>query len=624
MKSDLRYLPDVDRLRAVAITSVVVYHMRPSLLPGGFLGVDLFFVISGFLVTRQFFTIPPTQNAFTTFLARRIKRIFPAVLVVVILVTIALVVIFPYPNRSYPVSAFAALTFWANIFFFRSVDYFDTSAVTQPLLHLWSLGIEEQFYLALPIVILSLRRFPAIRKLPLFLTLAGFSFLFFIVQSDSAAGFYLPHTRAWELLAGSTLATLNFIPPARTVNKPWISRVALLCLVILFLILTRAVSFDEFSQIYPSLFAVSIALAFICISQVRVQGSANTWDPVILLGKLSFSLYLWHYPIFVILRIYASSNTVLTLSLIPIFVLSVVTYKYIESPIRKLKIAEPRSVVSRGILTAILVGLVVFVVGKILLNPESPYDEPSQVMADLQKPAMGHGISLGTVTANQIEEIKSRRVVVVGDSFAEALTSEGGSVSRYSVLLRTDECSLVDYDSSLCEMTLPNLEQALRELNPKTVLIHFRWTDRSDYINALRTLVLAVQENVDRNRIVIVGSVPTWSEVQGLPLPYRVIRNWDDLTWLGSDGYLNQSSSRARLEIQADRELTHLAAQLNVQLILPRNQLCNKSGCLAVTRHDGRASATAWDYGHLTKAGVDSLWRLGLQDLVLAAVTDNR
>ena len=501
-----------------------------------------------------------------------------------------------------------------------SVNYFDTSATTQPLLHLWSLGIEEQFYLILPIIITILRRHAPKSKARILLASAVLSLLLFILQSDSAASFYLPHTRAWELLAGSILATTNLRPIARFTNQPWLPQVVLLGLATLFFLLAQTTSFEQFHQMYPSLFTVCIAMAFIMTSLVREPGQTATWDPLIMLGKLSFSLYLWHYPIFIILRIHASSDKVMAFSLIPIFALSIVTFKLIESPFRQLEFSKPDYVVIMGTTSAILVAFIVFFMGRSLLNLETPYDEPSQVMSDLRAPTGNGGVNLLTLKADQIANPSDKKVVIVGDSFAGALMPDASSLERYAILLSTAECSLIKVESESCQVLLLNLKDALRALRPKLVLIHFRWTDRADFTDALQAMTFAIQEVVASERIVFLGSVPTWSEVGGLPLPYRVIRNWGDLTWQGNNGYLNQLEDRARLEAQVDQTLESLATQMKVRLLLPRKQFCNESGCLAVTRYGERASSIAWDYGHLTSAGSEAIWELQIRELVLTTI----
>ena len=203
------YRADIDGLRAVAVSTVLLYHAFPAVLPGGFIGVDIFFVISGYLISGIILGAAAEQRfSLTEFYARRIRRIFPALSVV--LASVLAVGWFAlyaddYARLGEHVAAGAA--FLANIALWNESSYFDLAADLKPLLHLWSLGIEEQFYLAWPLVLVASARW---RRGPLTVTLltcaASFAMSVVTVRTDPTAAFYAPWTRFWELLAGAILA----------------------------------------------------------------------------------------------------------------------------------------------------------------------------------------------------------------------------------------------------------------------------------------------------------------------------------------------------------------------------------------------------------------------------------
>jgi len=207
--SSNRYRPDIDGLRAIAVMLVLNFHAFPAAMPGGFIGVDIFFVISGFLITgiiaRE---LDHGQFSLRAFYARRIRRIFPA-LIVVLCATLVLGWLWMLPAAYAQLSAdvVASAAFFPNIAMLWQSGYFDIESGKKPLLHLWSLGIEEQFYLLWPLILmLAARLRVSILATASVIALASFALNAALIGSDPVATFYLPFTRAWELLAGAILA----------------------------------------------------------------------------------------------------------------------------------------------------------------------------------------------------------------------------------------------------------------------------------------------------------------------------------------------------------------------------------------------------------------------------------
>ncbi|MEZ5488290.1 MAG: acyltransferase [Steroidobacteraceae bacterium] len=204
-----KYRPDVDGLRAIAVLSVLVYHAFPDLLPGGFVGVDIFFVISGFLISGIILTrIQAGTFTFADFYARRIRRIFPALAAVLVACLLAgWLILFPVDYERLGGHVLAGAAFVSNLVLWRESGYFDTSSELKPLLHLWSLGVEEQFYLIWPVLLVLAARFlHRILWAIVAVALLSFAANLLLVGSHASAAFYLPITRFWELMLGSMLA----------------------------------------------------------------------------------------------------------------------------------------------------------------------------------------------------------------------------------------------------------------------------------------------------------------------------------------------------------------------------------------------------------------------------------
>ena len=334
------YRPDIDGLRAVAIVSVVIFHAFPDMLPGGFVGVDIFFVISGFLISSIIFKeLDADTFSFANFYARRIKRIFPALLVV-----LSVCLLFGWLNllsdeyKQLGKHVASGSAFIANFVLKREAGYFDVSTDLKPLLHLWSLGIEEQFYIVWPLLLVIAHRFN-FKNLKAILLLAFVSFTLNVyrVNSNVTSAFYLPQTRFWELLIGSILAYLSLYK-----NKSSTSSVNNLKAIVGALLIILAISFIDKNKMFPGWWALLPTLgAFLLIS-----AGAKAWinryilanRATVFIGLISYPLYLWHWPILAFSRIIEPDELGLTLKLICVvssFILAWLTYTVIERYFRK-------------------------------------------------------------------------------------------------------------------------------------------------------------------------------------------------------------------------------------------------------------------------------------------------
>ncbi len=340
-----KYRADIDGLRAVAILSVVGYHAFPGWVKGGFIGVDIFFVISGLLISTIIFgSLDKNAFSFREFYARRIKRIFPA-LILVMAASYALgwFVLLPDEYMQLGKHIAAGAGFVSNFFFWQEAGYFDNAAETKPMLHLWSLGIEEQFYIVWPLLLYLTwkRRFNL-----LFLTVAIITISFTVnvvkVHDDSVQAFYSPVSRFWELMLGSVLAYLTLHKTSFTGKAK--QRIALLCnaqsmlgvaaIGIAVLVINREKAFPGWWALLPTLGAYLIISAGpqAWLNRVVLSHRAMVW-----LGLISYPLYLWHWPLLSFARIVESgalSREIRIAAVLTSIALAWLTYKLVEKPIR--------------------------------------------------------------------------------------------------------------------------------------------------------------------------------------------------------------------------------------------------------------------------------------------------
>ncbi len=254
-----KYRDDIDGLRALAVIAVILYHLGFSFIPGGFTGVDIFFVISGFLITQ---TIQKDiqNNKFTIsyFYVKRIRRIVPA-LFVITLVTIffSLLILPAYELKEFSLSVISVSTFTSNLFFWQNTDYFSVASELKPLLHTWSLGIEEQFYILFPIFMLLTKNL-TYKKIIFWIFL--FLLISFILSASPlgtnhiAANFFLPVTRFWELFMGSALAVgIKYISNNRKTLNNFIALIGLLLILFPMVVLNQSSIFPGINALYPVL-----------------------------------------------------------------------------------------------------------------------------------------------------------------------------------------------------------------------------------------------------------------------------------------------------------------------------------------------------------------------------------
>jgi len=356
----MQYRREIDGLRAIAVLPVILFHAGFSWFSGGYVGVDVFFVISGYLITTILISEMSTgMFSIAKFYERRARRILPALFFVMLCcVPFAWFWMIPSEFKNFS-QGFVAISFFAsNVLFWRKSDYFAPAAEENPLLHTWSLAVEEQFYIFFPLMLLMLWRFG---KQPVFYVIVGLSFLSLLLseygwRNHPTANFYLLPTRAWELGVGAVCAFLMFQRSPKPNTTAATSGFALIAYSVFF--------FDETTP-FPSIYALAPVLGTaLIILYGHGQSLVNSLLAnriLVGVGLISFSAYLWHQPLLAFARIRSASDPGWELMLglsIASLVLAAITWKYIEQPFRTTKSPFARS--RKQIFSYAMIGMVVF------------------------------------------------------------------------------------------------------------------------------------------------------------------------------------------------------------------------------------------------------------------------
>lgn len=448
----LDYRADIDGLRAVAILLVVGFHAFPKILPGGFVGVDVFFVISGFLITRILLkSLADSDFSLLDFYAHRVRRIFPALIVV-----LAFCLVMGWRGmvgsevEKLGIHTVGAVAFVENFVLWGEAGYFEFSSELKPLLHFWSLAVEEQFYLVFPVVLWATWRLGISLLIPtVAIFVASLLANLIIVQQEPASAFYLPYTRFWELMAGSLVAwSTGRIALSERLGRA--ARTALSCFGLL--AIAFAGLYLDKSFAYPGGWALlpvgGTALAILCGRDAWPNGRILSNKPALFVGRISYPLYLWHWPLLSFSVVFSGEELDLNLRMalvVASFILAWLTYRFVEKPIRTRRISFPQIASLVGGLMIIGVG------GAAVARYPRAYDEAMQKIVQnwtfehYPGPAGGRNDSRYNLLT--FGDNTSDKVVFVGDSHSAQydhtvatalvrLSKPGGASLREALFLR--------------------------------------------------------------------------------------------------------------------------------------------------------------------------------------------
>ena len=482
---NLAYRADIDGLRAIAVLSVIINHVRHAWLPGGFVGVDIFFVISGYLITSIIYREMGKQEfTFARFYTRRIKRILPVFFVVLFAVLTVGIVMMVAPDLKHLAKSARYATFFASNFFLsQATGYFDPNALETPLLHTWSLAIEEQYYLLWPWMLILFTRLEKRWLLPISTLLCVVSFglaSYWVSQPGRwpTLAFYHIPTRFGELLIGSILALHPTTP-----RYPQLASIAgTLLLLASFLFINDASPFPGYNALWPCLGAALLIYAG-SGTKTTIAGKFLQSKPVVFIGLLSYSLYLWHWPILSFMRYYTMEERLEMPWIISAAgltaLLSWLSWKFIEQPTRKKKFSFKKAAQLYFIVPTFIMLLVTFAIKKTdgyLLTAKHPDWNNIELKSGQCIGKLGNDCRIGS------HDVRPS-VLIFGDSHAthfSVLFDELAKMHHRSAdMISSSACPFVESlsaDNPYCAKSIAMVKERLPHFD--TIIISMRWEKR--------------------------------------------------------------------------------------------------------------------------------------------------
>ena len=618
----MKYRPEIDGLRAVAVVPVILFHAGLETFGGGYVGVDVFFVISGYLITTILIDeLGRGEFSILRFYERRARRILPALFFVILCcLPFAWAWMLPSELYSFAASLIAVSFFASNILFWRQNGYFAAAAEEKPLLHTWSLAVEEQYYVLFPIYLVLVWRFG---RSPVFwsiciLAAASLALSEWGWRKYPSATFYLAPTRAWELLAGSIAAFI--------IRKHGVRKNDMLAGVGVIGILFAIFVYDKFTP-FPSLYALApVGGTFLVILYAgpgtrvaRLLGTA----PFVGIGLISYSAYLWHQPLFAFARIRSHEQSgpevLLALGVVSLL-LAWFSWRYVEQPFRRGRVSVlPKRA---QIFAASLAGMIAFAGTGWFVQSQNAFSwrltEAQRAVLDWE--GFDHDTAYlgGTCFLSENQDhtgfapdcLNGGTMIIWGDSYSAALASGWRQLSPQIGQRAASACpplmGLPIPQRPFCKAINDATLEALKGLDNPHVILNGVWWGFVKYFDGLETTLQALAEAGIGN-VTILGGVPQYSP----SLPKRLISL--DLA-LDRPHRIKADIGRT---LNADAKLREIALRHDVAFVPLLGAICDDDGyCDAVIESDeGRFVPLSWDAGHLTPEGAKYLLRRVLPGL---------
>lgn len=616
----LTYRPDLDGLRAIAVLGVIAFHFFPELLPGGFVGVDVFFVLSGYLISRIIWD-ELSRGTFSPigFYSRRVRRLFPA-LCVVLLVTwlFGYLVLFCDEFASLGKHMAASAMYVNNLLLWSEGGYFDVKADQKLLLHLWSLSIEEQFYLVWPWLLICLRN----RRLP-FLLVAG-SLLalsvgacIWLTSVDSTAAFYNPLSRAWELLLGGIVGYFGRRGFLLTgYFGAALSPVGILLIFTSMFMFRDGVDFPGYLALFPT-----IGAAVVVASGQRTWVNRSILSQRILvgIGLISYPIYLWHWVLFCGANLYLDAALSLHLRLALVgfsVVLAWGTFVLVENPIRHSR--TPRRWVISLMFWIVFLGALGWWTNlrggfpsRFSLDRHAPYLTAERQLAEWLGDVRGDRCHLqngtGLMHAPDCTESQHPRVLLWGDSHAAGLYPglKKLQASRAFGLTQLTQaaCPPVPAVTSKIKIDCNEINQHildnLGKLSPEVVILHSafehqNFTVQGDILESVGSQISHIRTKVPQARIVLVGPMPRWE-----PSVRRILGDYVAQHGMVPPSRLPLPMNPMMVKLQSlDESLMILSRELGIRYVSPLQIFCEGGLCLN-RLSDSVDGIVAFDSAHM-------------------------
>jgi peptidoglycan/LPS O-acetylase OafA/YrhL len=603
----LTYRPDIDGLRAIAVLLVVAFHYYPhwiegsKFIQGGFIGVDIFFVISGFLITSIIYKeIVSKTFSLQLFYIRRIRRIFPALLIMLTCVLLfGWYVFLPDEFSALSKHIMGGIGFSSNFILWNEVGYFDDSADTKPLLHLWSLGIEEQFYIIWPALLLFLinkRFFFSIS----IIFLISFLLNILLAQTSPTLIFYSTFTRAWELIMGGIASLLYYkIPQNITNNKKHF--INLFPIIGLFIIIIGVIYLNG-KNIYPYYYALIPTIGTTLIIIGNKEAFINKYllsnKYLVYIGLISFPLYLWHWPLLVLYKTSFDLDAVTLTSrfilLIFSFVLASITYHLFELPIRKFGTKAVKYLVLYSLVLATIACLSY----KGIVSPRLNGDQINKVLSS-KTDWVFPGNQFTSEFSNGLRYYTATRgkdiTLYIGDSNLEQYSSrvnlllKGNITGLNSVIFIGNQrnCATLEFVladdklNSACKASLQKLLDLANDVAVKNVVIAAQWNNYYKFLKEINHSSHSIEKLFRHKNIYFVLTMPTGSALD----PNSMFRG-SRFTSLSMEN-INNFNLEAFRDTTKDvhRDIAQIAMKLNAKVIDPILFLCADGQCPTTDTH---------------------------------------
>jgi peptidoglycan/LPS O-acetylase OafA/YrhL len=617
------YREDIDWLRAIAVLAVVAFHFQAPAVYGGFVGVDIFFVISGYLITGIIWSeIAAGHFSFARFYERRVRRLLPALYAMVVLTALPSFHYLLTSERSeFFRSAAAVVTFTSNIFFWLQTGYFDHAAVEKPLLHTWSLAVEEQFYLALPLLLWALLRGKRDGRLVLpvalgALTLASFALGVFLMRTDrSATAFFMSPPRAWEFLVGGLIA-LPSVPVLRNGLAQRTARaIALVMLAIPIFSLREGPGFPGVNALLPCLGATLFIWSGIGVpTQARVPYSPLSIAAFF--GRISYSLYLWHWPLFTFARFSKASLVLGASDKIGLFALTVaisyLSWRFVEQPFRNRALVPTRRDAFRLAAVSSAVLLAASVAGVLLSSRPTESDRAAAQLeaydAYAYRPLYRFGSCFAPASGTFDESCLApaadkTNVLLWGDSLAAHYfygLSRNAGPQGVNVLQATDPACMPTFNAAAqgaasCRSFAAQMQAYFHDHKPDLVIMSADWLEyaRPPRFDGMIADLKATIADLDALgiRVVLLGPAVQFTS----RLPAMLLRAHLRGAEIRADDFLLPDIFALDRMMQAA-----LSAHDGFSYVSVIDAVCPDRQC-PVTIDDG--IPLSWDHAHLTAEG---------------------
>lgn len=494
----MKYRREIDGLRAISLVAIVLFHAGFEAFSGGFLGVDIFFVLSGYLITSIILTdIANNDFSLIRFYEKRCRRILPALFVVLLVcIPFAWFWLLPHELKTFAKSVTYSALSVSNIYFFKTTNYFDSASELKPLLHTWSLGVEDQFYLLYPVLIIFLMKksFKAS-----YVALGIISIISLAVAHWSSlhyplASFYLLHTRAWELLSGAIIGI--YLHQRQTpIQATKLSNI--LSITGLLIVLISLFAYGE-SVPNPSIYTLPPIIGTLMIIAFthpdQIVGKLLSNRLAVGIGLISYSAYLWHQPVFAFIRI-KNLGTIDAWGMVPAilltFIFAYISWRFIEKPARNLKNLTRRKVfIGSGIGVAFF--LAIGVTGEAKKGFENRYSIPPAVVNDFNLDDLA--LKCYAERFCEVGDLSAKKsdVVVFGDSHSQSILAAFEKVGRQTKT-KTTFMGLVGCPPLLdvvilkgppilgiCEKLVEKQIEFVKKERPKKIFLVARWSTYAD------------------------------------------------------------------------------------------------------------------------------------------------